>query len=147
PRFERRTAGAAQALAGQPRFRAGYDFLRLRADAGELPAELADWGEDYHLGSEEDREAMLADLRASQQPRVRRVPGPRAAAAPSAAPVDVDLGAMEPGAAATAGSGPGGADGESAAEDPAGAPRRRRRRRRRGGARGDGPGPGTADGS
>ncbi|MFN9763737.1 MAG: polynucleotide adenylyltransferase PcnB, partial [Pseudomonadota bacterium] len=51
PRFERRTAGAAQALAGQPRFRAGYDFLRLRADAGELPAELADWWEDYHLGS------------------------------------------------------------------------------------------------
>ncbi len=150
PRFERRTAGAAQALAGQPRFRAGYDFLRLRADAGELPAELADWWEDYHLGSEEDREAMLADLRASQQPRVRRVPGPRAAAAPSAAPVDVDLGAMEPGAMATAGSGPGGADGgegESAAEGPAGAPRRRRRRRRRGGARGDGPGTAAADGS
>jgi poly(A) polymerase len=80
PRFERRTPGAAAALVNQPRFRAGYDFLRLRADAGELPSELADWWEDYHLGSDEDREAMLAELRAASGARARRVPGPRSTA-------------------------------------------------------------------
>ena len=149
PRFERRTSGAAQSLAGQPRFRAGYDFLRLRADAGELPAELADWWEDYHLGSEEDREAMVAELRAAQQPRVRRVPGPRSAAA--AAPLDLDLGAPAQG-------GPGQppaqrppspaeeSDAEVAADEASGAPRRRRRRRRRGGARGGDAAPGGTEG-
>jgi poly(A) polymerase len=33
PRFERRTPNAAESLLAQPRFRAGFDFLRLRADA------------------------------------------------------------------------------------------------------------------
>ena len=46
PRFERRSAGSAMALVEQPRFRAGYDFLRLRADCGDLNTELADWWED-----------------------------------------------------------------------------------------------------
>ncbi|MBX3600845.1 MAG: polynucleotide adenylyltransferase PcnB [Rubrivivax sp.] len=86
PRFERRTPSSANSLIAQPRFRAGYDFLRLRADAGELAPELADWWEDFHLGSDDEREALLADLRASSAPRVRRVPGPRAAGpAPEAA--------------------------------------------------------------
>ena len=123
PRFERRSASSAPGLLGQPRFRAGYDFLRLRADAGELPAELADWWEDLHLGSDDDREAMLRELRAASTTRVRRVANEGAApaaaslepadaptneAANEAAPVDLDL------------SGP-----EAAAK-------RRRRRRRRG---------------
>jgi poly(A) polymerase len=72
PRFERRSPGSALALAEQARFRAGYDFLRLRADCGELDTELADWWEDFHLGNDEDREALLADLRAQAQPRGRR---------------------------------------------------------------------------
>ncbi|MDE2504886.1 MAG: polynucleotide adenylyltransferase PcnB, partial [Burkholderiales bacterium] len=80
PRFERRTANSAPALAGQARFRAGYDFLRLRADNGEVPAELADWWEDYHLGSDDDREALLRDLRGTAAPRVRRAPAGDAAA-------------------------------------------------------------------
>ena len=74
PRFERRTVNGANALVAQPRFRAGYDFLRLRADCGEQPAELAEWWEDFHLGSDEDREAMLQDLRAASHGRTRRVP-------------------------------------------------------------------------
>ncbi|MBI5717851.1 MAG: polynucleotide adenylyltransferase PcnB [Burkholderiales bacterium] len=112
PRFERRTAASVPALLGQPRFRAGYDFLRLRADAGELPAELADWWEDYHLGSDEDREAMLQDLRAASTTRVRRAAAEPAvpAAGPPAPAAEVDLPI----------------DGSDA---PA---RRRRRRRRRG---------------
>ena len=43
PRFERRFGNTVAALIEQPRFRAGFDFLRLRADAGEIDAELAEW--------------------------------------------------------------------------------------------------------
>jgi poly(A) polymerase len=118
PRFERRTASSAASLAAQPRFRAGYDFLRLRADVGEVDAELADWWEDYHLGSDEEREALVRTLREAQAPRktgtVRRVPAAAAAAAAAtpAAPT-------EPAPPAAAG------------DDAAAAPAKRRRRRRR----------------
>jgi poly(A) polymerase len=117
PRFERRTVSSAQALIAQPRFRAGYDFLRLRADCGELPAELADWWEDFHLGSDEEREALLADLRAAAGPKTRRVPGSKPAAEPAAAHADA------PDEAAPA-------EGDAQAGE-AGPPRKRRRRRRR----------------
>jgi poly(A) polymerase len=119
PRFDRRTPRGAHSLAAQARFRAGYDFLRLRADAREASSELADWWEDFHLGSEEDREALLADVKpAAGGPRGRR----GAAGAPAAAGDEVE----EPdddnaGEAPT----------EGEATDPA-APRKRRRRRRRG---------------
>ncbi len=142
PRFERRTVSSAHALAGQARFRAGYDFLRLRAEVGEVPVELADWWEDFHLGSEEEREALLADVRAKAPARVRRVPaGPRDGAG--------DSGSDQAQAEADAGA-PADED-ESADEDPSdtvaadGAPRRKRRRRRRpGGAGGAGGAGGTA---
>jgi poly(A) polymerase len=105
PRFERRTPSSAQALISQARFRAGYDFLRLRADVGELESELADWWEDFHLGDDDEREALLEDARNAAPPKVRRV-----------APAEVETGAV-PGAAF-----------EPAAEASA---RKKRRRRRR----------------
>jgi poly(A) polymerase len=43
PRFENRRGSAPQRLMAHPRFRAAYDFLLLRALAGEAPQELADW--------------------------------------------------------------------------------------------------------
>ncbi|MGH8506580.1 MAG: polynucleotide adenylyltransferase PcnB [Stenotrophobium sp.] len=43
PRFEIRKGGQARRLLTHPRFRAAYDFLLLRAQAGEAPQELADW--------------------------------------------------------------------------------------------------------
>ncbi len=63
PRFERRSGRAPASLVEQPRFRAGFDFLRLRADAGEIDAELAEWWEDFSLGSDEEREALLQQAR------------------------------------------------------------------------------------
>ncbi len=72
PRFERRTPSSVQGLIDQPRFRAGYDFLRLRAETGEVEVELADWWEDFHLGHDDDRDAMLQDLRAASAKRVRK---------------------------------------------------------------------------
>jgi poly(A) polymerase len=132
PRFDRRTPSSAQSLIGQPRFRAGYDFLRLRADCGEIAAELADWWEDYHLGDDEEREALLEVARASAPARVRRVARSDVAAAPA-------------GAHATAVAVAGGPEGQ-AAEGEGAAPRKRRRRRRRPSATGAS-GEGSADGA
>ena len=74
PRFERRTGSGPMGLIEQARFRAGFDFLRLRADTGEVPEELAEWWEDFSLGTDEERVALLEDVRARQHPP-RRVPG------------------------------------------------------------------------
>ncbi len=59
PRFERRSGHTPYTLIEQPRFRAGFDFLRLRADAGEIDADLATWWEDFSLGTDEEREALI----------------------------------------------------------------------------------------
>jgi poly(A) polymerase len=129
PRFDRRTASSAHGLASQPRFRAGYDFLRLRADTGEVAGDLADWWEDFHLGSDEDREALLADVRATQQPKVRRVPKATSDAGRTPTPVDIDTSAGVAGEPVAAE----GSDTEDAGDEanPAGPARKRRRRRRR----------------
>jgi poly(A) polymerase len=113
-RFERRTGNSPHALVEQPRFRAGYDFLRLRCDAGEAPPDLAEWWEDFSLGTAEEREALIAAMREVKAPRRRSEPRPPAqavAATPGAEPAEAAL--------AT----------EGVADD---APRKRRRRRRSG---------------
>lgn len=122
-RFERRSGSGVFSLIEQPRYRAGFDFLRLRADVGEIDPALADWWEDFALGSDDDRQALLADARTAQQkqPRVVRAPRPDAAAAAPA--------------------------GDEAAEFTADAPARKRRRRRRkpGGGEGAGAPPASAE--
>ena len=50
PRFERREGRRALRLLNHPRFRAAYDFLVLRAAAGEADAELAQWWTDIQIG-------------------------------------------------------------------------------------------------
>ncbi|MBL8343538.1 MAG: polynucleotide adenylyltransferase PcnB [Rubrivivax sp.] len=149
PRFERRTAASVPALAAQPRFRAGYDFLRLRADAGEVPTELADWWEDFHLGGDDDREALLRDLRAASTTRVRRGSAERAAAqGPDDLPAQRET-PPSPGRRATPRPEPasveqvdlevGADEGPHGPDEPHDAPARRRRRRRRRGPRGEAP--------
>jgi poly(A) polymerase len=73
PRFERRQGNAPFTLVEQPRFRAGFDFLRLRADAGELDIALAEWWEDFSLGDDDERRALMDTLR--EQEASRRVQG------------------------------------------------------------------------
>jgi poly(A) polymerase len=70
PRFERRSGSTVAALVEQPRFRAGFDFLRLRADAGEIDAELAGWWENYSLADADERQRLLAEVR-SREPQRR----------------------------------------------------------------------------
>ena len=123
PRFDKRTPSAASALIAQPRFRAGYDFLRLRADCGELPSELAEWWEDFHLGSDDDREALLSQVKSSAPARAKRGPAEPAGAAAAAVAAD-DSEEL---------------DEHSAPTSDAPARKRRRRRRRPGGGEGAAP--------
>ena len=60
PRFER-TGKSAWRLIEHLRFRAGYDFLLLRCDAGELPAELGDWWTRFAEGDAASREALIEE--------------------------------------------------------------------------------------
>jgi poly(A) polymerase len=55
PRFERREGRRALRLLNHPRFRAAYDFLVLRAAAGEVDPELAKWWTDIQSASADER--------------------------------------------------------------------------------------------
>lgn len=59
PRFEQRYGARCYRLLEHPRFRAAYDFLVLRSDGGEAPAELADWWTQFQIADHAGREAML----------------------------------------------------------------------------------------
>ena len=59
PRFEKRTGKATLRLLEQQRFRAGYDFLLLRSQSGEVAMELGEWWTAFQEGDMEQRLAML----------------------------------------------------------------------------------------
>ncbi|MBV8659210.1 MAG: polynucleotide adenylyltransferase PcnB [Burkholderiales bacterium] len=59
PRFDQRSGIKPFRLLEHPRFRAGYDFLCLRAGAGEIDKELADWWTKFQSADNGTREAML----------------------------------------------------------------------------------------
>ena len=73
PRFEKRTGNTPFSLAEQPRFRAGFDFMRLRADIGEVDVVLADWWQEFSQASDAVREDLVAQLREEQHKGQRRV--------------------------------------------------------------------------
>ena len=137
PRLERRSVSSVPALMDQPRFRAGFDFLRLRADVDEVPQDLAEWWEDYSLGSDEERDALLQDLKASQTRRVSAARAGRGSGPAAPARADASDGARP---------GSGGAGQQDRLERPAedlepgesdgGGPARKKRRRRGGRGRG-----------
>lgn len=72
PRFEKRSGKSPLRLIEQPRFRAGYDFLLLRAQSGETPMELADWWTRFQAVDTEQRLAMLIPDSAPKKRRKRR---------------------------------------------------------------------------
>lgn len=63
-------------LLEHPRFRAGYDLLVLRANAGEPVQELSDWWTKFHDSSHEERVLLLQALNQST-PRKKRRPRKR----------------------------------------------------------------------
>lgn len=69
PRFEQRAGKRPFGLLTHPRYRAGYDFLLLRCESGELPAELGEWWTAFATAEGEERAAML---QADNTPKKRR---------------------------------------------------------------------------
>ena len=130
PRFEKRVGTSAFGMVDQPRFRAAFDFMRLRADVGEVEEVLADWWQEFSMADDNLRQDMVDQVREEQSqrqrpPRFTRAPTPsdlipsEGVAAPGAAdaalPVDLPAPEVQPGALDV--------------------PRKRRRRRRSAGAR------------
>ncbi len=113
PRFEKRVGSGPYGMIDQPRFRAAFDFMRLRADAGEVEQTIADWWQEFTTGSDDQREDLITQVREEQNRRQRPVRVPRvvpvAASAASAVPAD------------------------ATPADPDAAPKKRRRRRKPGG--------------
>ena len=73
PRLEQRSGKRALVLLTHPRFRAGYDFMLLRAESGEVPMDLANWWARFQDTELEERNAMLiADTTPKKRPRRRR---------------------------------------------------------------------------
>ena len=74
PRFATRSGKRPFSLLTQARYRAAYDFLLLRAEAGEVPSELAQWWTDFMEADEEGRAELLLPpaQEASKKPRRRR---------------------------------------------------------------------------
>jgi poly(A) polymerase len=97
PRFERRAGRSAYRLLEHLRFRAGYDFLLLRAAADEVPAELADWWTRFSLAKEEERERLVEEAERSAAPetagrkRRRRSRGKSGRGPAAAAATDTEL--------------------------------------------------------
>jgi len=122
PRFDKRVGSGPWSLVDQARFRAGFDFMRLRADIGEVSEELADWWQEFSIADDTAREDLLQQVRqqtqkAQRAPRVHRVT--RDDSAPPAATDDPRWRDTDAG--------------EVASSDEAGeaAPAKKRRRRRR----------------
>ncbi len=69
PRFEQRAGKRPFGLLTHPRYRAGYDFLLLRCESGELPMEIGEWWTAFANAEGDERAAML---QADTAPKKRR---------------------------------------------------------------------------
>jgi poly(A) polymerase len=75
PRLEQRDGKRPYRLITHPRFRAAYDFLVLRAEAGEADPELADWWTRFQDASSQERASMTESKgQRRRRPRRRRKP-------------------------------------------------------------------------
>ena len=97
PRFEKRTGSGPFGLVDQARFRAGFDFLCLRAEVGEIDIELADWWEEFQHADDDARVSLIQAVRPA--PRAVRADG-------SEAPRKRTRRRRKPGAAADGGQNP-----------------------------------------
>lgn len=109
PRFEKRVGSAPFGLVEQARFRAAFDFMRLRAENGEIDEVLSDWWEEFSLADDNLRRDMVDQVKLEQQQRPRPPRQPRLARTPKPV-VDGDVAVV--------------------ADDALQAPKKRRRRRR-----------------
>jgi len=71
-RFARRRGKMAFKLFDHERFRAAYDFLLLRAEAGEVETELAQWWTRYQEVDMDERRAMVREVSGDAKQGKRR---------------------------------------------------------------------------
>ncbi len=76
PHLERRRGRRPLALIAHPRFRAAYDFLLLRAEAGEIDSYLAVWWTQFQQGNTAKRVAMM-DIIKGYRTRKKRYRRPK----------------------------------------------------------------------
>ena len=154
PRFDKRTGSTPYSLVDQARFRAAFDFMRLRADVGEVSEAIAEWWQEFSTADDLRRQDLLDQVREEQKPaartrvRVRQsagagdaqrsspAPQPRGDAGEHAARNEAD----EAGEAGDEGAPAVPPDGEAA-------PRKRRRRRKPRGGGGEGGSEGSSGAS
>ena len=74
PRFDKRVGATPFSLVEHLRFRAGFDFLRLRADVGEVDISLADWWQEFSMADMGVREDLVQQLREQQRNEQRAQP-------------------------------------------------------------------------
>lgn len=84
PRLSQRAGARPFRLLEHPRFRAGYDFLMLRCESGEVEAELGQWWTRFQQAGEAERRAMLLPDSAPKKRRRRRRRGAGAGEKPAA---------------------------------------------------------------
>jgi poly(A) polymerase len=134
PRFDKRVGSAPFGLVQQERFRAAFDFMRLRADIGEVDEVLADWWQEFSTGDDAIREDLVDQVRKENLKRPRAVRAPRPASAPHRTPGDAatdgDSAQVQAGAPVQQAS-----DEDGAYAQAGEAPKKRRRRRRSGAGR------------
>jgi poly(A) polymerase len=80
PRFEVRSGRRPVGLLAHERFRAGYDFLLLRCESGEVDPELGEWWTRFQDASDDVRNGMLLPG-TGKGPRRRRTRRKRSAPA------------------------------------------------------------------
>ena len=137
PRFEKRTGSSPYSMLEQPRFRAGFDFLRLRAQTGEIDIELAEWWEKFSTAYDDERHAMIEAVRHEQMQRPQQA-RTRVRGMSAVAPVGTDPAAARLAQQST-GDLAGFTEGGLTEAGDATAPRKRRRRRKPQGERGAAP--------
>jgi poly(A) polymerase len=100
PRFDKRIGNGPFTLVDQPRFRAGFDFLRLRAQTGEIDSELSSWWEAFSLADADERRSLMERVRPARTAvrSPRKSAGAAVATASSTPDAEDDVLSAEPAA-------------------------------------------------
>ena len=154
PRFDKRVGSTPYSLVEQARFRAAFDFMRLRADVGEVGEAIAEWWQELSTADDLRRQDLLDQVREEQKPaartrvRVRQSAGAGDAQRSSPAPQPRgDAGEHEARNEADEAGEAGDEGAPAVPPDGEAAPRKRRRRRKPRGGGGEGGSEGSSGAS
>ncbi len=123
PRFDKRSGATPYSLVEQARFRAAFDFMRLRADVGEVSEAIATWWQEFSTADDARRQDLLDQVREEQKR------GQRVHVRPTGRPASAGATVADEGAQASASGERDATPPPSAAQEGDSVPRKRRRRR------------------